>query len=189
VHIPSGGVVASLIHRLSAEADVKQMTPGQRKAIAYHEAGHIVAAVDQGVQVREATIMPNGDDLGQVTHHSIFGRIRLDSDRSQRARRRVERSIIVSMAGPAAQRLYCKRNRARSWPLHGGESDYSKAFDIACDMCSSHEAAEAYLNWLAIAAHDLIGAQWALVEIFASALLEHSTLSAVQIRDMAERSR
>lgn len=56
-------------------------------------------------------------------------------------------------------------------------------------MCSSDEAAEAYLNWLAIKAHDLIAVQWALVEIFASALLEHSTLSGAQIRDIADRSR
>ena len=158
---------------------MKQMTPGRRKATAHHEAGHVVAALAQRVRVRGATIVPNEGYLGLVTHHSIFGAIHPDSDRSQRARQRVERSILVSLAGPAAQRLYCQRNRARSWPRHGGDSDYSNAFDIACQICSSHEAAEAYLNWLAITAHDLIAAQWARVEIFASALLEHSTLSAV----------
>ena len=167
---------------------MKQMAPGRRKAIAYHEPGHIVAALDQRVQVRDATIVPNEDYLGQVAHHSIFGRVRPDRARSQRASRRIEQSIIVSMAGPAAQRLYCKRNRARSWPLHGGDSIIRRPLTSRATCAVQMKRLKPIL--IGLRSRPTTSSQCSGSSLRSSrALLEHSTLSAAQIRDMADRSR
>ena len=51
--------------------------------IAYHEAGHVVAAWRHGSRIKRATIVPEGDYLGQmVPARRPFAGIHLDYDRS-----------------------------------------------------------------------------------------------------------
>jgi hypothetical protein len=72
-----------------------------RRATAFHESGHAVAAF------------------------SALAGINLEIDGSNRARVRAETAIIVALAGPAAQRRYAPRSR-RAWR---GESDFELAAD------------------------------------------------------------
>ena len=48
-------------------------------------------------------------------------------------------------------------------------------------MCSSNKAVEAYLNWLSIAADDLIEVAWDFVETIAKALIERRTFNGAEI--------
>jgi hypothetical protein len=147
------------------------------RATAFHEAGHAVAAWSRGIKVTSATVVPAGRFLGQVTHVNPLRGVRLDCDGSDRARRRAEADIVVLLAGPAAQR----RHNPRSWRSCHGASDHERATDLAMRVNGSEEAAEAYLNWLAIVARDEVDTFWDVVERVARELFERRTLSAAEV--------
>ena len=62
-----------------------------------------------------------------------------------------------------------------------GASDDERATDLAMRVNGSEEAAEAYLNWLAIVACDEVDTFWDVVERVARELFERRTLSAAEI--------
>ena len=86
--------------------------------------------------------------------------------------------FVVLLASPAAQQRYWP---TRSRRLDGGHDDYDRALDIAIFVNGSPEAAEAYLNWLAVVARDEIDGSWDSVETVAEALIERRTLDAAEI--------
>jgi hypothetical protein len=144
----------------------------QRKATAYHEAGHAVVALFLGYKPRSATIIPAVDFHGQVKHDSPLRGIKLDIDDSDRARLRVERAIMICFAGPLAQQRY----RPRSWRRWHGASDFQTAADLALRVSGSEEAATAFLRWLELQTRSIVIARWTLIDRVAQALLEHDKL-------------
>jgi hypothetical protein len=70
-----------------------------RWPMAFHEAGHIVAAWRRGLKVHSATIVPSADFLGNIQHANPLRGIHLDWDGSARARRRAEAAIVVASHG------------------------------------------------------------------------------------------
>lgn len=145
----------------------------QRKATAYHEAGHAVAAHHCGVRVRTTTIEAQGDTSGQVEHTNPIHGIRIDFDKSDRTRLRVERLIIVCLAGPSAQTKF----HSLSWRHWHGHSDHEKATDLAMSMCGSPEQADAFIKWLEMRATDLVELHWREIEAVAMALIAKSKIS------------
>ena len=146
---------------------------------AYHEAGHVVAALMQGVAVRSVTIVPDKQKAyhGLTRHEDLTRGVDLETDNSSRTRSRIEKMIVVRFAGAAAQRRYDRR----SWRGFHSSSDYKIAARLAATVCSSPAASKAFLKWLAVTADDLIGAHWPYVEKVAKALLEEKTLSRARI--------
>jgi len=163
------------------ESGVKQTETAARLAAAYHEAGHVVAALTQSLVDHSAAFVRTVEFRGPIGHKNVLRGIKLGLDKSDRARLRAERVILVRLAGPAAQ----KRHAPRSWRSWHGESDRKQALDLASSVSSSPSAAYAFVARLGIAADDLIAARWSLVEGVASALIEGSPLSAAQIRRIA----
>lgn len=147
-------------------------------ASAYHEAGHAVIAYMFGYKPQAATIIPTIDTAGSVSHPNPLRGIRLDIDGSDRARLRVEKAIIICLAGPLAQRHH---NR-RSWRSYHGQSDYELINELALRICGSAEQASAFLKWLEIVAHDLVKMHWRQITKVAMALLERTRLSADELR-------
>jgi hypothetical protein len=139
------------------------------RSTAYHEAGHVVAAVAQGVALRAITIVPDKQEgyAGRVQHGDLTSRVNLEADNTARTRSRIERQIVIALAGAAAQRRYDRR----SWRSFHSSSDYEVAANLADAISSSPAASEAFLKWLAAATDDLITARWAEVEKIAKALL------------------
>jgi ATP-dependent Zn protease len=158
----------------------RRFTEKDEIATAYHEAGHVVAAVRLGVRVKKATIIGDGRYYGIVHCADVFGGLRLDVDRSSRARTRVERQVILSLAGPAAEAEFLGR------PIKGNfaRADYQTALDVADHMCSSSEEAQAYLKWLEIRARDLIKVFWPDVEKVSSELTKNKTLTRETIKSL-----
>jgi hypothetical protein len=152
------------------------------RSTAYHEAGHAVAAIAQGVAVRSITIVPSKQEgyAGRVQHEDLTRRVNLDTDNSPNIRSRIERQIVVALAGAAAQRKYDRR----SWRSFHSSGDYETAANLADAISSSTAASEAFLNWLAIATDDLIATRWVEVEKIAKALLEEKTLSGPRVREL-----
>jgi hypothetical protein len=163
------------------EARLKKAETAARLAAAYHEAGHIVAALTQSLADISAAFARTVEFRGPIVHKNALRGAKLGLGESHSARLRAERAILVRLAGPAAQ----KRHAPRSWRSWHGESDLKQALDLASSVSSSPSAAHALVARLGTAADDLIAARWSLVERVASALIEGSTLSAAQIRRIA----
>ena len=124
--------------------------------IAFHGAGHAVAAWSRGIKVKSATIVPARDFLGQVTHVSPLRGVRLDCDDFQ------SRSPASRSRGCRAPRRSCRAAtlQPRS-PSNYGLHDQEYAVDLARQLNGYDQAgAEAHLNWLAIVARDEIDASW-----------------------------
>lgn len=154
------------------------MIADRRKATAYHEAGHTVAAWRLGAGPRTVTIIPHGDIQGEVIPESPIVDIALDFDGSDHARNRIERAIMICLAGPIAQRHFAPR----SWRYWHGGLDYATAFDLALRINGSPKAAKAHLKWLEIRTQDLLESLWSYVEGIAADLMIRGTLSPEDIR-------
>jgi hypothetical protein len=79
------------------------------RAIAYHEAGHAVAARLLLCRYKYVTIKAGEGSLGHVLMHRIRITDEQAYDLSPTVRDRFERDILVSLAGPEAERLVSKR--------------------------------------------------------------------------------
>ncbi len=156
------------------------MRDSQRKATAYHEAGHAVAAWRHRMKLRSATIIPASDYSGVVEHQNPLRGIRLDYDGSDRARMRAESAIIISLAGPAAQ----KRFNPRSWRSYHGASDFELVTDLALRLNGDGNTATAYCTWLSLVADNLVSGSWRFIEMIAQALLVRGALSGDEVRNL-----
>jgi hypothetical protein len=150
--------------------------------IAFHEAGHAVVSWNRGIKIHRATIIPSPEFRGRVEHSNPLRAVRLDWDRSDRARRRAESMIVVCLAGPEAQR----RHSPRSGYL--GASDHAEAADLASRFNGSDEAVNAYLKWLSVVARDELAVLWPLVERVAHALVAKRTLTAAEVKALLARA-
>jgi hypothetical protein len=148
-----------------------------RRATAYHEAGHAVIACRSRIKLRSVTIVPGNGYSGRVEHVSPLRGIHLDVDGSNKARMKAEAAIIVSLAGPAAQRRYNPRS-LRAWH---SSSDYELASGLALRLNRDEESAAAYLKWLGMVARQSVEAQWRFIEKLAGALLDRESLSGSEI--------
>ena len=63
-----------------------------------------------------------------------------------------------------------------------GASDHAHAADMALRLNGSQETTEAHLAWLALVARDEVAVLWPIIDKVAAALLEHSTLSASELK-------
>lgn len=147
-----------------------------RQSTAYHEAGHAVVAFFNGFRIEYATIRRDGDTAGMV---KVKPRGKLDIESASPVMRdKVERWIVMTLAGDIAQRKFASRS-SRTWQT---TADRLTATDLALSVCGSGESATAYIAWLQIVAREIIEARWVFVERVATALLEKETISGNEIR-------
>ena len=164
---------------MSGDGDKRSLkvSSAWRKATAYHEAGHTVVAWRLGANPKSATIIPHDEVQGEIGREALF-EIPSDFDGSDHARNRIERAIMICLAGPIAQRQFAPR----SWRRWHGASDYQTAFDLALRINGSTRAAKAYLKWLEMRTQDLVNSLWSFVERIADDLLTRGVLSLDEIQ-------
>lgn len=156
--------------------------------VAYHEAGHAVAAALLHTHMRSASIIPNNSQgsLGHVGHHR-WGKETPDVYDSARIDRRLEQHIITVLAGPEAERkLFGRYNRV------GASSDFDTAADLALYRTGGDpKEATLIIRWLAHRTRTLVGLEtnWRLIEAVAKALMEHRRLSGQRVREIVGRTR
>jgi hypothetical protein len=143
-------------------------------ATAYHEAGHAVAATAYGKGIRRqgATIVPDlKGALGSVwmrkhipgdpsVAYSLTGRMRL----------RIEEDIMVSLAGPIAQRCF----RPSSVRSHHGRGDHEAAIDLLMYIVGDERELKAYWRLLMVRTENFVRLpfRWMQIEAIAKALME-----------------
>ena len=149
------------------------------QSVAYHEAGHAVAALRLRLKINSVTIRGTDDYDGLTSHSNPPRGIDLEVDASDRARCRVENAIIVAMAGPVAQRKFNPKG-FRRWHA---EPDWHQAVDLLIRIApESERGRNAYWTLLEERTKGLIGVFWVDVQTLAEALLESETLKRPEIR-------
>lgn len=75
-------------------------------ASAFREAGHAVAAWNQGVMLTPVSIFPNGPGAGKNVWNDALRNVDFDWVRNADSTALAERLAVVLMSGPAAQRVF-----------------------------------------------------------------------------------
>jgi hypothetical protein len=158
-----------------------------KEIIAHHEAGHLVAQLYQGLKVRSATIVQNGDVAGCVDgeRHSRAFRAAVESSVSTnmepRHKDRFEKEARSLLAGLVAQRRFAPRS-VRKWQTRiGHRGDMPEAEELLHLVVTSDREFKAYFDLLKVQTGDLIERRWRYVEAVAAALCERETLSRKEI--------
>lgn len=123
-----------------------------------------------------------GDELyrGQVSHGNPLLSPSAAAIDPIRARLRIEKAIMLCLAGPLAQRQCDPHRRDADY---GGTLDIASAMQLATDFFHSRKIAAAYINF----ATEWVRQKWAdpriwaIVERLAHALVQHKKLSGRQV--------
>src|SRR5579863_3751439 len=140
-HIINEGRVASLHSDFGAMKSVK----AHLEAVAYHEAGHAVAALRRHLRVLDITIDPDREFSGRLRYAKYFRRHELEHSNSDYLRRKVENFALVCLAGPEAQRKYDPRSIRVAW--HGDQQQALSTFLDFCGM-GADERARAWYRFI-----------------------------------------
>jgi hypothetical protein len=157
------------------------MKPDRERATAYHEAGHAVMAFHLGVAParKGVTIVPDGDASGRYHRGAIRDWKNSEWDSSAAAHRRMENTILICLAGPAAHRIF----NPRGFRNYHTRDDYEIAADFALRMQGSVELMNAYFKWLGVKTKAIVKIRWRLIEALAKELLVRKKMSGTELTD------
>jgi hypothetical protein len=152
------------------------------EATAYHEAGHAVAAFLLFRAVKRISIVPDDETSGPVEHYPIRGTwFQPDVEIDMRARRHMETSITLLLAGPSAERKATGR-----WNRVGASGDIDAACDLALRLVGSERQFTHYWAWRRQIALDLWEDEhaWGLAQRLTVELLERKKMSGREAREV-----
>lgn len=152
--------------------------------IAYHEAGHFFVAWHFGITRKRGkglSILRDSDSLGRAYHKQTVPRS-IEWDSSDRNRLRVEKSVMLSLAGYVAQRRF----RVKTWRNYHGRTDFTSAFDMLSRICGTPREANAYLELLKIQTEQLLEMHWPVVKALATKLLTCKEMSSQQASEFLQ---
>lgn len=153
------------------------------RLVAYHEAGHAVAAFYLGLRVREVSIVPDADGLGYVFWKPMPSSFRPDVEVTPKVRDRIEREAIATLAGPCAEE---KAGGNDAWRTSG--SDLEDSVALLGYLCTSDDELQAYLNLVCIRARNLVERLWHSIDSLAHELLAKRRLSGEEVRRLIART-
>ncbi|UCI17872.1 hypothetical protein FJ970_22595 [Mesorhizobium sp. B2-1-8] len=161
------------------------LAPGRLRVVAYHEAGHAVAGYKKGWTIESVTTIPGEDDRGTydglATTTKEFATADIVTHQSA-AWSRVAEGMIISMAGPAAQRKFAPTSKVPSG-ARGDEEDIDKALAL---MATSYSSEMALRRFCVIEARELINRDWRSVEVLAAALIRERRLEGSRVRELLD---
>jgi ATP-dependent Zn protease len=140
------------------------MEPSYDEAVAYHEAGHAVAALVLGRSVQHVSVLPDRERLGQCAFRK--GVFRPSEDW-------LEREILISLAGIAAE---ARHSVEYDW--EGASRDLQYVRRLARERAGERRAARLERRLLAKAEHLLAQeGHWRAVELIVAELLRLGAIS------------
>lgn len=148
-------------------------------AAAYHEAGHAVMCHMLGIRLKSISIGMDELYSGETEHADLMSALMPIGVRDLHARLKMEKAVMLCMAGPLAQR---KSARAGASADDGGTFDIEIASKLALRSFGSRKTAVAYLAFI----REWVSRQWqeprvwAAVERLARALIKARKLSGRQ---------
>lgn len=167
-----------------------------QRAVAYHEAGHVIAAYVLRIASKRVTIVPEGEAGGAAVHETpakdpryvdapvtvedwTWYRRRSGTESARLALRvkRAKAHLVICYAGPAAQRRLTGR-----WDHVSAASDYRNADDLACALDESWQDVPRLTKEARRRAEEIIDENWSAVQAVAEALLRRRTISGAYVR-------
>ena len=147
--------------------------------VAYHEAGHAVAAFLMRRSFSYVTIKPDESSFGHIFYQKFRDSFNPDYVEDYKIRRPLEKAIITGLAGHVAEKIYSKQENYET-----SENDFHVAVDLASYLCGSNEEIEAYIKWLYIRTKNMLEHpnNWCKVKAFAEELLDHRRIGYVKAR-------
>lgn len=148
------------------------------QATAYHEAGHVVAALDRKIPFRYVTIEQHDGSLGHVAGGDLPFDPEADcSDR--RTKEKIENLIFYTLAGGEAERAFAGRSNHA-----GAKSDYGHAVRLAECLYGNPEVRDAYLRFQVTLTRNWVKSFGPArdIRVVAEALLKHRKLSRAAVR-------
>lgn len=142
--------------------------PSQLQRLAYHEAGHAVAAYLVHRRFTEVSIIsdPDKNTLGHCSTAWV-PTFAPDVDSSPKTRNQVEARIITSLGGPVAENLLTGRTVSLE-----RSSDIHDALNLSGYVCGDEKEESAYVNWLWECTRLLLGRHWAAIQALAQELVK-----------------
>jgi hypothetical protein len=154
------------------------------RAVAYHEAGHCVAAYRLRIPFtgrKALTIIPTEAYSGCFVHHCIL-KNDVEWDASDRNRLKMERTVQALLAGIEAQRRYDETSISYgdgfgNWD---GGPDYHEAVNRVGYFTSGPKEIELYIELLRLRVQNLVQLDfnWKCICAIADALMQKKVLSA-----------
>lgn len=152
----------------------------RRAHAAYHEAGHAVAAWEQGIDIESLTIprdAGHGSEAERCHDAELTGDFAWDTTVANRIR--MESLVFVTLAGSIAEQLAAHDN----YDSVHAQNDREHAIELAAYFMSP-EVTEKYLVYIDAWLEDFFAEplQWAAVEELAGNLLRKERLSSEEIK-------
>jgi len=149
--------------------------------IAYHEAGHALAAVLLGAEVQLVTIAPDNDDGPERQGDTqVVWRTAGMSDKEF-----ARKAVQVSLAGPVAEMIYSGE------PFHPGHvaewgADWRDAWEAAAPMHRDKHRRLEFLEWITTKLYIRFKDEelWPALAALADHLLAHETLDGEQVEEI-----
>jgi ATP-dependent Zn protease len=167
-------------------ATTPERSDEELRATAYHEAGHAVITVVQGLTINKVSIVPGHDYNGICSQPGVAGY----HYSNRREERSIARAIIIGLyAGMPAQRLVDPNP-----PAFHGQDDEDDAYELSrrhrvlprhCDI-EGDEYHLAYLERLRAEAQRLVrGHRWVIAKV-AEELLQRQELDGAEAEELIE---
>ena len=155
------------------------MTRKERRLqlIAYHEAGHAVAAVFLHQRIRDVTIRES---------RNYSGRCRLANKRRRDSTDEAFAAIKIRYAGELALKRLAPRS-SRQWHVSSGPFGGDRDRDVIIDLALTQTdvaGVPLLLKWLEHETENLVDARWEKICAVAEALLNRKTLSGDEVREI-----
>jgi hypothetical protein len=146
---------------------------------AYHEAGHVVAAIYYKRRFIKVSIIPDDESLGRVIYPDSYWKGFLLDKGTTKTRARIEEEILKKFAGEVAEKIASKS----SFLTHPREHN-RRARELASLVCGSKQELDAFVRWLWKREVYLLQdpCRWAAVESLAKALLEKKEIGYAETR-------
>jgi len=153
-------------------------------SIAYHEAGHAVAAYRFNIQPKALTIIGEGDVAGEITPAPYISDDNMKGYESGKltavTKLNLEIDAFISLAGPLAQMKFdpweFKHNYA--------ESDYHQAIGLLSIIEEDDEVLELYFDLIDMRARKFVASRtnWKTIGHLAKAVLDQSKMSSHAVK-------
>ena len=154
------------------------------RRVAYHEAGHAVMHILERVPFQFVTITPDEESRGHTLGCPPPRGLQPDCDTGPRVRSRIESLVRIELAGQVAEQILRGR---KSWN-QGSEHDLGNAVGLLQYLVDvdDNDTLDAYCRLLLLQTRNALRENWGIVEAVAAALLAEETLSAREVRRLAQ---
>lgn len=148
-------------------------SPLDIREVAYHEAGHAVAALvlHLSIGAKGATITPSDLAHGALKIWGSPPRSRRIGALPHATRGRLESYAIAACAGYEAQKKFCPGCD------FSGDDDENKASELLTWLSPKDETRSAHMALARLEARDLVERYWKQIETVAEALVERKSLT------------